>query len=529
MAAMQGMTIGWLAERNAYKFPDKEAVVMQGPEGRRDAATHAEFNERVDRVANGLGERGIGQGDTVGVYMQNNVETLETYLGAMKLGALPVPVNHRFKADEVAYVLADSEAELLVFDADAADIVGEVHDSNQTPDQYLYAGETVPRYADSYADFRASAADDYVDIVPTRLDEAMLMYTSGTTGKPKGCLLTHENLLMQAINSAVESAVEGRELNTEGRLLVVTPLFHIAAFGGFLNTFFASGTTLVMDEFLPGRVLEVFEEEAVTSTFFVPMMARAMLDHPEFEEYDLSALDTVGIGAAPAGRELKRTIQERFGVDLSEAFGQTEMSPTTTTLHPSKVIEKSDSVGRPLLNVMVKIVDPETGEEVEQGQIGQVCYKGPTMFEGYHNMPEKTAEVIDEEGWFRSGDLVRQDEDGFVHFAGRSDDMIISGGENIYPAEIEEVLHEHEAIDECAVVGAPDETWGERVKAAIVCKEGFDLTAEDVTEYVGTRLADYKKPREVVFLEELPRNPTGKVVKADLDDVDGTVLEPSSS
>jgi len=516
---MQGMTIGWLAERNAHKVPDEEALVMQGPEGRRDAVTHAEFNERVDRVANGLRARGFEQGDTVAVYMQNNVETMETYLGAMKLGVLPVPVNHRFKADEVAYVLEDSAAELLVFDADATDIVDEVHDADVTPDQYLYVGAETPGYADSYDEFRADAATEYVDIVPDRLDEAMLMYTSGTTGRPKGCLLTHENLLMQAINSAVESAIEGREVDTDGRLLVVTPLFHIAAFGGFLNTFFVSGTTLLMDEFLPGRVLEVLEEEAITSTFLVPMMARTLLDRPDFEEYDLSALDTVGIGAAPAGRELKRTIQERFGVDLSEAFGQTEMSPTTTTLHPSKVIEKSDSVGRPLLNVMVKVVDPDTGAEVEQGEIGRICYKGPTQFEGYHGMPEKTAEVIDEEGWFHSGDLVRQDEEGFVYFVGRSDDMIISGGENVYPAEIEEVLHEHEAVDEAAVVGAPDDTWGERVKAAIVRHDGHDLSAEAVQAYVESRLADYKKPREVVFIEELPRNPTGKVLKGQVEDL----------
>jgi len=522
---MNGMTVGWLAERNANKFPDKEAVVMQGPDGREEAVTHAAFNERTDRVARGLRDRGIEQGDTVAVFMQNNVPTLEVYLGAMKIGALPVPVNHRFKVDEVAYVLEDSGADLMVFDADARGTVDELQGRDVTPEEYLYVGEDGPGYADSYEGFRAAASPEPVDIVPSRLDEATLMYTSGTTGKPKGCVLTHENLLMQATNSVVTSATIGREVDIDGRDLVVTPLFHIAAFGLFLNAFYVSATTVLMADFEPGRVLEVLEEEACTGAFFVPMMARALLNQPDFDSYDLSAFDSFRIGAAPSGRELKKTIQERFGADIMDAFGQTEMSPTTTTLTPADALEKPETVGKPLLNVMAKVVDPETGEEVEPGEIGRVCYKGPTVMQGYYGMPEKTAEVIDEDGWFHSGDLVRMDAEGFVEFVGRSDDMIISGGENIYPAEIEEVLHEHEAVDEVAVVGVPDDTWGERVKAVIVLHAGAELTAEEVREYVGERLADFKKPREVAFLDELPRNPTGKVLKNDLSAVEGTVVE----
>ena len=522
---MEGMTVGWLAERNAYKFPEKEAVVMQGPDGRREAVTHAAFNERADRVANGLREQGLEEGEKIAVYMQNNVATLETYVGAMKLGVLPVPINHRFKAEEVRYVLADSDAEALVFDADAADVVDTLHDEATTPDRYFYVGERTPEYANPYADFVASAAGDSVDIVPTRLDEAMLMYTSGTTGDPKGCVLTHDNVLQRVTNGAVGSAIEGKRERIDGRSLIVTPLFHIAAVGMFLNGLYLSATTVLMDDFVPQRVMEVLEAEAITGGFFVPMMARALLNVPGFEEYDLSAFETFGIGAAPSGRELKATIRERFGADLSEAFGQTEMSPTTTTLQPSDVLEKPDSIGRPVLNVMVKVVDPETGKEVERGEIGQVCYKGPTQFAGYYNMPERTEDVIDEDGWFRSSDLVRRDEDGFVYFVGRVDDMIVSGGENVYPAEIEEALHEHEAIDEAAVVGVPDETWGERVKAAVVLGDRADLTAEEVQAYVGSRLADFKKPREILLLDALPRNPTGKVLKADLEEADGEPLD----
>jgi acyl-CoA synthetase (AMP-forming)/AMP-acid ligase II len=525
---MQGATVGWLAERNAWKRPDKEAVVRQGPDGRRETVTHGELDDRVNRVANALSAAGYEQGDTIAVFMQNNVETIEIYLAAMKLGVIPVPVNHRFEAEEVRYVLEDSGSELLVFDADAAVIVDEIHGLASTPDSYRYVGADTPKYADSYETFREEGAAERVEVVPTRLDVAMLMYTSGTTGDPKGCLLTHDNLLQRVTNGIVDSAMEGEDANPDGRSLVVTPLFHIAAFGLFLSNYYITATTVLLDDFEPVRVMEVLEEEEITRGSFVPMMARALLNVPNFDDYDLSALETFGIGAAPAGRELKQTIVDRFGGDLTEAFGQTEMSPTTTRLHPDDVLEKSDSVGRPILNLMLKVVDPQTGEEVGPGEIGQVCYKGPTRFQGYDNMPEKTAEVIDEDGWFHSGDLVRQDEDGFVYFAGRSDDMIISGGENIYPAEIEEVLHEHEAIDEAAVVGVPDETWGERVKAAVVLHDGYDLTAEAVQDSVGSRLADFKKPREVLFLDALPRNPTGKVLKADLEEPAGEVLESSA-
>ena len=522
---MAGMTVGWLAERNANKFPEKEAVVMQGPDGREEAVTHAVFNERTDRVAHGLRDRGVEQGDTVAVFMQNNVPTLELYLGAMKLGALPVPVNHRFKVDEVAYVLEDSGADLLAFDADARGTVDELQSREGTPEEYLYVGDGRPDYADSYEGFRAAASAEPVDIVPSRLDEATLMYTSGTTGQPKGCVLTHENLLMQATNSVITSATTGRQVDIDGRDLVVTPLFHIAAFGLFLNAFYVSATTVLMADFEPGRVLGVLEEEACTGGFFVPMMARALLNQPDFDSYDLSAFDSFRIGAAPSGRELKGTIQERFGADIMDAFGQTELSPTTTTLTPGDALEKPETVGKPLLNVMVKVVDPETGEEVDAGEIGRICYKGPTVMQGYYGMPERTEEVIDDDGWFHSGDLVRADEDGFIAFVGRSDDMILSGGENIYPAEVEEILHEHEAVDEVAVVGVPDDTWGERVKAAVVLHDSATMTAREVRSYVGDRLADFKKPREVAFLEALPRNPTGKVLKNDLSTVEGVVVE----
>lgn len=506
---MDGLTVGYLAEQNAAKYPDEPALVsLVG--GEHESLTFAELNERIDRVANALAERGVSKDDPVGVYMLNNAETIETYLGAMKLGARPVPVNHRFKAEEVSYVLADSGASVCVFDDFAADVIEDVRDDAQTGvERWLHVSEQPRSFAEDYRAVRETASTDPVEVVPTRLDEAMLMYTSGTTGTPKGCRLTHDNIVQNSENSVYEAG-----FGSDERFLVVTPLFHVAAFALFVNTFYTGSTTYIMADFEPERVVDVLESEAITGSFMVPTMSRALLAVDDLESRDLSSFVHYMTGAAPSSEELKREIIETLECDLYDAFGQTEMSPVTTMLLPEDALERPDSIGKPVINVQLKVVDDD-GERVERGAIGRAAYKGPTTFKGYHGLPERTAEVFDD-GWFVSGDLVRRDEDGFVYFVGRADDMIISGGENIYPAEIEDVLFEHPAIDEVAVVGVPDETWGERVKAAVVFEDGEHLSAEAIADYVGEHLAGYKKPREVEVYESLPRNPSGKVLRAEL-------------
>lgn len=507
---MRGLTFGHVAEANARRHPDEACLVME-TDTDTETLTFAEFNERVDRVAHVLRDRGIGAGDRVAVYMQNNVETLETYYGAMKLGALPVPVNHRFKDEEVGYVLRDSASRLCVFDGDAAPTIRTVRDGDTPVDEYCYVGEDVPAFADDFRAARASVPTDGIEVIPDRADDAALLYTSGTTGTPKGCVLTHDNLIQNSVNTVYSAGFE----ENDDRFLVVTPLFHIAAFGVFNNTFYAGSTTYIIEAFDPVRVLEIIEEESITGSFFVPTMSRAMLAVDDFADYDLSTFESYMTGAAPSSEELKRTVMEAFDADLYEVFGQTEMSPVTTILHPEDALEKPDSIGKPIINVTLKIVNDD-GEEVEQGTIGRAAYKGATAFREYLGMPEKTEEVFDDEGYFVSSDLVRRDEDGFVYFVDRYDDMIISGGENVYPTEIEAVLNDHADIAAAGVVGVPDETWGERVKAVVVPREGISMTDDDVQSSVENRLADFKVPREVEFRESLPRNPTGKVIKSQL-------------
>jgi acyl-CoA synthetase (AMP-forming)/AMP-acid ligase II len=510
---MQGLTIGWLARRNAWKWPDEAAVVQAGQGGREATLTHAEFEERTNRVANGLRELGLDAGETVGIYLQNGVEVLELYVGAMKLGVLPVPLNHRFQGQEVAYVLEDSDVSAVVFDILAKHTLGTLREAGDvSAEEYLFVGEEPPDYATRYDTFRRGAPRDAVDIVPTRLDDATLLYTSGTTGDPKGCYLTHDNLLSQIETLALSrSSWEDRD----DRTLLVLPLFHVGAVARYVADAYGGDTTVLMQHFQPDLVLETIESERVTQAAFVPTMARMLLDVDDFDAHDLGSLEEFAIGAAPADRALKQTITERFDCDLREVFGQTELSPTTVMLSPDDVLEKPDSIGEPLQNVLVRVEDPETGEEVETGDIGRVCYKGPTVFRRYHDLPEENDRAF-EDGWFKSGDLVRIDEDGFLHFAGREDDMIVSGGENIYPAEIEEVLVGHPDVARAAVVGVPDEEWGERVKAAVVTEDGADPSEAALIDYVKDRIAGFKAPKEVEFLASLPKGPTGKVEKSEL-------------
>lgn len=511
---MDGLTIGYLAERNARKRPDKPAVILREAGEREETLTFRELDRRVNRVANGLAERGVGKGDKVAVYMRNNVETLEVYLATLKLGALTVPVNHLFQAREVQYVLSNSDAVVLVFDDLGANHVSDIHDHPDLGvETFLYVGDEVPSFSDDYAALRDEASPEPVEVVPSALDEAALMYTSGTTGKPKGCILTHDNVIQNTENLLISGETD--QYREDTRSLVVTPLFHIAAFGLFIINAYVGATTVLMDGFDATNLMRAIEQEGITNAFLVPTIARQLLALDDFDTYDISSVENLSIGAAPSGENLKLRVSEAFGCEMGDAFGQTEMSPATCVLHPKEAKDKPDSVGRPLVNVEVKVVD-EQGQPVETGEIGRIAYRGPTVFKGYYKMPEKTAEVFDEDGWFVSDDLVRRDEEGFVYFVGRADDMIISGGENVHPAEIEDVLHEHEAIEEAAVVGVPDDKWGERVKAVVVVEDDGTLNEDDVVGYVRNRLAGYKQPREVEFRDELPRNPSGKVLKGEL-------------
>jgi len=443
--------------------------------------------------------------------MKNNVETLEVFLAVMKLGALPVPINHRFKGEEVIYVLEDSNPQTAIVDEFGADTIADIHDHPDVPvETFLYVGEgsaVVRRRLRDGRDERVGCAGRY----RSRTERRRSLDVHERNDRKAERVHLHAR---QSDHACGRRRLRGDHIEQGNRHMIITPLFHVGAFVPFITNFYAGGTTIVVDGFDPEQVLDYIEAESINSSYFVPTQSRQLLAVDGLEEYDFSSFESYGTGAAPSGPELKREIIETFETDLVESFGQTEA--LSTRLPPDRTIDKAESVGRPALNLEMKVVDSD-GSRVPRGEIGRAGYKGPSVFAGYHGMPEKTAEVFDEDGWFISDDLIRRDEEGFVYFVGRADDMIVSGGENIHPTEIEEVLHEHPAVDEVAIVGVPDETWGERVKAAIVPREETsNLDEEEIVSYVEERIASYKKPREVEFRTALPRNPTGKVLKGKL-------------
>ena len=370
---------------------------------------------------------------------------------------------------------------------------------------------------DGCEDYEQALAQASAEFGELRVDEheaAFIMYTSGTTGRPKGAVLTHFNLLTHAFSNMTHLGV----LPDDRVWLAAAPLFHIAGLSGMLPTLLLGGRVVVLrsGQFDPAGTVELLERERVTSTFMVPAQWQAICSVPGIERRDLSALRRISWGAAPAPTSLLRALVDTFSnAEVSTVFGQTECSPVTTLLRGEDAVRKIGSIGTPMLNVEVRVVDDDMND-VPRGEVGEIVYRGPTVMREYWNKPAETAEVF-RGGWFHSGDLVRQDEDGYLFVVDRKKDMIISGRENIYCAEVEDVLAGHPGIREVALIGAPDERWGETALAVISAEPGAEApTTEELRDWCADRLATYKRPRRVAVLPELPRNPSGKVLKTQL-------------
>ncbi|WP_245645283.1 long-chain-fatty-acid--CoA ligase [Pseudonocardia acaciae] len=480
----RGMTASDQLARHARTIPDVPAVRFEG-----GGHTYRELDQRVTRLANALRERGVRAGDRIAVLGLNSVEVVEAYLASVRLGAIGVPINFRLVADEVAYVLADSGAVAAVVDAAFADVLAKARKKAPALRECLVIGGRSGTNDDDYerALAEASPVHDPVDV--DERSPAFIMYTSGTTGRPKGAVLTHHNLLLHAFSSAMHL---GR--SSDDRVsLSGAPLFHIAGLSGYLMCLLPGGTFVIMRSggFDPAATVELLARERVSTCFFVPSQWQAICAVPGIRERDLSALRQISWGAAPAPTSLLRTMIDTFPqADVLTAFGQTECSPVTCYLRGEDAIRKIGSVGTPMLNVEVRVVDDEMND-VPRGEVGEIVYRGPMVMTEYWNKPEETAEAF-AGGWFHSGDLVREDEDGYFYVVDRKKDMIISGGENIYCAEVENVLTGHPKIADVAVIGVPDPRWGEAPLAVLVPTDPADPpTAEEVHAYGRERLAGY--------------------------------------
>ncbi|SEH00995.1 fatty-acyl-CoA synthase/long-chain acyl-CoA synthetase [Nonomuraea solani] len=506
-----GMTISDQLARHARSVPGAVALRMDGVD-----RTYGELDVRVNRLAHALGARGAGPGERVVVMTYNGLEMAEVFFACARLGAICVPVNFRLHADEVAYQLADSGAVVAVVESGLAATFARAWKDVPTVRHCLVTGaDSVPVAGmERYDDALRAAPETDPGVAVDLHAPAFVMYTSGTTGRPKGAVLTHYNLAVQTMSRFAHIGVP-----SDCRVwLISTPLFHIGGLAALLSSVMVGGRTVIArsGRFDPAGTVELLERERIGYCFLVPAQWQAVCDVPGIADRDLSALRLISWGAAPATKALLHLMIETFpGARLLSVFGQTESSAVSTVLLGEDALRKIGSVGTPLVNVEVRIVD-EQMNDVPRGEIGEIVYRGPTIMTGYWNKPAETAAAF-AGGWFHSGDLVRQDEDGYIYVVDRLKDMIISGGENIYSAEVEEAIAAHPGVAEVAVVGVPDERWGETPLAIVVpTSTAGSLTAEEVGEWCRGRLAAYKVPRRVAVVAELPRNASGKVRKHEL-------------
>jgi long-chain acyl-CoA synthetase len=497
-------TMCGLLDGRAAETPDKLFLISES-DGR--AFTYGEFARAVNRTANMLASFGVGKGDVVSLLLPNGAEYVAAYFACFKLGALAGPVNSLLKPDEMSYVVGNSEAKVLLYHTEFEGQSVEVFESLKetlTPLRF----ENVETAAADFSEGH-SAATASTTVEPE--DEAIIIYTSGTTGKPKGCLLTHANLVANARQIA-----EWMGFTEDDRLLTVMPLFHMNAVTVTTATaLYAGGLTVVSPRFSATRFWQIVSDHRVTSFGSVATMLSMLLaKYPDGvpEEFKTDSLRFAMCGSAPVPAEVLRRFEERFGCLVVEGYGLSE-STCRSTFNPPDERRRPGSCGLPIGNE-VKVFDEED-REVPTNEAGEIVLRGPNIFKGYYKNEEATRRAF-RSGWFHTGDVGYRDPEGFFFIVDRKSDMIIRGGENIYPREIDEVLYTHAAVAEAAAVGVPDELYGEEVAAFVVLRGGASATAEELIEFCRARLADYKCPKTVRVVESLPKGPTGKVLKREL-------------
>lgn len=493
------------------RFADREAIRVDG-----ETYTYRELDERSNAVANALVARGVEPGDRVALMMSNCLGYVVADLALLKAGAVKLPLNDMLTEDEFEYMLRDSGAGTVIAGSNFTDTLASLVDAVDTVERGFVIDADHDRFA-SLADLEtegdSTAAPD-VTVQPE--DPSGHFYTGGTTGDPKGVVHSHDNFLQNMYAHITELGLTG-----DDTLLLMTPLPHSA--GAFLWASLLLGATAVIRPgFDPGQALEDIEEHEVTWTFLVPTMIYTVLDHPALGTTDTSSLETLVYGAAPMTPARLREGLDAFGTVFTQFYGQTEVPNLITVMgkeeHRIAVGEGKEqrlgSAGQPALMADVKIVDTETGERQPPGSEGEIMATAPYVMDEYWELPEKTAETV-EDGWVHTGDVGKRDEDGYVYLLDRKSNMIISGGMNVYSTDVEDVLITHDGVSQVAVIGVPDEKWGEAV-TAIVVPDDEDLTADEIHDFADEELADYKRPKHVEFRDELPQTPYGKIDKTAL-------------
>jgi fatty-acyl-CoA synthase len=550
---IDGLTVGGLLDLVHGRRPDDEALVYAD---RNLRYTYTEFKAVVEDCARSLMALGIQKGDHVAVWGQNVPEWVTLQFATGKVGAVLVTVNPAYKSHELKYILEQSDAAALfmtegVGDADFLQILQDAvpelvgaEDGELSVEELPFLKHVVLMGAGSPDGLPVMDFEEFLERGEETSDEELrerqasldaeevinMQYTSGTTGFPKGVQLTHTNIVKNAFYIG-----ECMRLGPEDRVCIPVPFFH--CFGcvlGTLNTVTHEGTMVPVESFDAEKVLQAVDQETCTALLGVPTMFIAELDHQDFEHYDTSSLRTGIMAGSPCPMEVMKKVVDVMGAsEITIAYGQTESSPVITQTRTDDPLElRVSSVGRKLPDVEVKIVDVDVGEEVGPDEQGDLCTRGYHVMRGYYKMDDRTHEVIDDEGWLHTGDLAVMDEDGYVRITGRAKDMIIRGGENVYPREIEEFLYTHPEVSDVQVYGVPDEKYGEKVAAALQLRQDSDLTAEDIKEYCRENIAYYKVPEYVDFVDDYPMTASGKIQKYKLREaaverysLEGTTIE----
>jgi acyl-CoA synthetase (AMP-forming)/AMP-acid ligase II len=491
------LLIGETIRRHAAYRGDKLAYVLG--EAR---VGYREMNRRTNRIANFLAGVGVSRGDRVAILAGNVPLYPECYFGCAKLGAILVPQNARWKADEIVYGVTQSASKVLLYGAEFAELALDLR--SRLP-------SVEARVALDEASFNAASDAEPSAVVEER-DPHVMLYTSGTTGNPKGVLSSHRSYLLGAAQSQ-----NGLRLGEEDVGVSMFPMFHMGGWALPLGLWWSGATAVILPKAEPDACLAAIERERATYFYGIPTLFQWMMDSPRFQGYDLCSLRLIASGTSAMSADQVQAIREGFPAEaMVIIYGSTEAGQVTM-LRPPDVLRKPTSVGRPSLNVDVRIAD-EAGNDVPDGEAGEILCRSEFLMLGYWNMPEATAEAL-AGGWYHTGDLAVRDDEGFLYIVGRVKDMIKTGGENVFPAEIEAVLREHPGVRDAAVFGVPDLVWGESVVAAVVRNAAADLAADEVVTHVKSRVAGYKKPKHVVFVDELPTTAaTGRVQKTLLRD-----------
>jgi len=504
------LNLGQILKVNAKKFPHTVAL-----KDRERGYTYPEVNRRVNKLAHSLLALGLKKGDKAAVLLENSIEIVEAYLATAKTGIVIVPINFRLIGPDVEYIADNADAKAFIVHDEFVGTVDSIRPrlTQIPPENYIVVGQPKPRYR-PYEEFIAASPESEPECEVFPEDTWILIYTSGTTGRPKGVVRTHESHLAFYLINAIDFG-----FNEHDVCMNVMPLCHINS-TYFTFTFTYIGGSVYIHparSFRAEEILEIVAAEKITFISLIPTHYNLILSaSPDARRFDRSSIRKLLCSSAPVRKSMKLAIMEFFpGVELYEAYGSTEAG-IVTVLKPEYQMKKLGSIGFESLGTeRVKILDADKNE-VAVGQVGELYSRGPMLFKEYYKLPEKTASSF-HRGWFSAGDMAKKDEDGFYQIVDRKDNMIITGGEHVYPSEVEEVVSSHECVFDCAVVGLPDDKWGEKVAAVVITRPGVDpksITAKDIMECCREKLAGYKRPKEVIFIpqDEMPRTPTGKIL-----------------